>query len=280
MVMTTHANEILVLGATGKTGRRLVRRLRAAGETVRAASRSGEVPFDWYEPATWQAALTGASAVYVVAPENDPAPAHDFVKQAVERGVTRFVVLSARGIEHVDERFGRGMVAVEDAVRESGTEWTVIRPNNFNQNFDEGLWQPALLHGRLALPVGDLPEPFVDAEDVAEVAARLLTREGHAGKVYELSGPRALSFEDAVATIAQSATRTIQYVSLTPEEYHAELLTQGYPEDAAETLGAVFAVLGAGHIAEPVEGVQRVLGRPPTDFAAYVSRAVGAGAWA
>jgi uncharacterized protein YbjT (DUF2867 family) len=280
MVMTTRAYEILVLGATGKTGRRLVRRLRAAGETVRAASRSGEVRFDWYEPATWQAALTGASAVYVVAPENDPTPAHDFVKQAVELGVTRFVVLSARGIDHVDKRFGRGMVAAEDAVRESGTEWTIIRPNNFNQNFDEGLWQPPLIHGRLALPVGDTPEPFIDAEDVAEVAARLLTRDGHAGKVYELSGPHALPFEEAVANIAQVSARTIQYVVLTPEEYHAELLAQGYPEAAAETLRAMFAVLRAGHIAKPADGVQRVLGRPPTDFAAYAARAAAAGAWA
>jgi uncharacterized protein YbjT (DUF2867 family) len=168
------------------------------------------------------------------------------------------------------------MVAAEDAVRESGVEWTIIRPNNFNQNFDEGLWQPPLLHGRLALPVGDTPEPFIDAE----VAARLLTRDGHAGKVYELSGPHALPFEEAVAKIAQAAARTVQYVALTPEEYHAELVAQGYPEVAAETLRAIFAVLRAGHIEKPAEGVQRVLGRPPIDFAAYVARAAATGAWA
>ncbi|MDF2707341.1 MAG: NmrA family protein [Nonomuraea muscovyensis] len=276
--MTTHENEILVLGATGKTGRRLVPLLRAAGETVRAASRSGEVRFDWTRPGTWRAAVAGASAVYLVAPD-DPTPVHDFVKQAVEAGVGRFVALSGRGMEHVHSGFGEGMAAAEEAVRGSGAEWTIIRANNFNQNFDEDLWYEPLRAGRLALPIGAVPEPFVDVEDVAEVAMVLLTRDGHAGEVYELSGPRGLTFGEAVETIARAAGRAIRYEELTPEVYRAELLAAGYPAAAADALNTLFALHRDGHTAEPVDGVRRVLGRDPMAFETYVARAADAGAW-
>ncbi|MFI7438894.1 NmrA family NAD(P)-binding protein [Nonomuraea indica] len=276
--MTTHANEILVLAATGKTGRRLVRRLRAAGETVRAASRTGEARFDWTRPDSWQAAVTGASAVYLVAPD-DPAPVNDFVKQAVEAGVGRFAVLSGRGIEHVRGGFGEGMVAAEEAVRGSGAEWTILRANNFNQNFDEDLWHQPLMSGRLALPIGDVPEAFVDVEDVAEVAAAVLTGDGHAGQVYELSGPRGLTFAEAVETIARAAGRAVRYEELTPEAYRAELLAAGYPEVAADALNVLFALHRAGHTAEPVDGVRRVLGRDALAFETYAARAAEAGAW-
>ncbi|MBG0819416.1 NAD(P)H-binding protein [Planomonospora sp. ID91781] len=275
---TTHAEQILVLGGTGKTGRRVVRRLREAGVAVRAASRSGEVRFDWFEPDSWAAALEGASAVYLVAPE-DPAPVHDFVKRAVDAGVRRFVALSGRGIEHVTGDFGQGMVAAEQAVRGSGVEWTVIQPNNFDQNFDEDLWLEPLRAGRLALPIGDVPEPFVDVEDVAEVAAVLLTEDGHAGRVYELSGPRGLTFAEAAETIGRAAGRTIEYVELTPEEYHRELLGQGYPEAAVRMLGALFEVHRGGHLAGVADGVRQVLGREPASFEDYAARTAAAGAW-
>lgn len=277
--MTTHANEILVLGATGKTGRRLVRTLRAAGKVVRAASRSGEVRFDWSDQDTWPAALDGASAVYLMAPGN-PELAPIFVKQATEAGVGRFVALSARGIEQIPAGFFQGMVAGEQAVRASGVKWTIIRPNNFNQNFDEDLWRASLQAGRLALPNGSVPEPFVDAQDIAEVAAVLLTSDGHHGQVYDLSGPRALTFGTAVATMARAAGWSIRYVELTPEEYRAELLAEGASEDIAAELNALFAVMRAGHFAEPGDGVQRVLGREPIDFADYAARAAAVGAWA
>ncbi|WP_440106692.1 NAD(P)H-binding protein [Streptosporangium sp. H16] len=268
--------EILILGATGKTGRRLVRRLRAEGERVRPASRSSEVRFDWSEPATWENALRGAEAVYLVAPD-DPAPVHDFVKRAAD--VRRFVVLSGRGMDLVGEDFGQGMAAAERAVRDSGAEWTILRPNNFNQNFDEDLWHAPLRAGRLALPIGDVPEPFVDVDDVAAVAAAVLTGDGHAGRTYDLSGPRGLTFGAAVEVIARAAGRSIEYVELTPEAYRAELLAQGYPEAAVSALNALFALHRAGHTAEPADGVQRVLGRPPVAFEDYATRIAATGAW-
>lgn len=278
MTMTKDVNEILVLGGTGKTGRRLVHQLRVRGARVRQASRSGEVRFDWTLPDTWQPAVAGASAIYLVAPE-DPTVVGDFVKQAVELGAGRFVALSGRGIDRIDEDFSPGMVAAEQAVRESGAEWTIIRANNFNQNFDEDLWHEPLRAGRLALPIGGTPEPFIDAQDVADVAAELLTSKGHHGQVYDLSGPRALTFGAAVATIAEAASRAIRYVELTPEEYRDELLAEGYPEEAVSALNTMFAAMRAGHLAEPTDTVRRVLGRDPIDFGTYAARAAAAGAW-
>ncbi|MEU7611682.1 NAD(P)H-binding protein [Micromonospora sp. NPDC049204] len=275
--MTTDAGSILVLAGTGKTGRRLVRTLRAAGQQVRAASRSGEVRFDWSRQATWGPALDGVSAVYLLAPE-DPALAPGFVAQAVDSGVGRFVALSGRGIDRVSD-FSPGMVAAEEAVRKSGVRWTIIRPNNFSQNFSEDLFRQPLLDGRLALPIGDTPEPFVDAQDIADVAATLLTSPGHHEQVYDLSGPRALTFAEAVATIARESGRSMRYVELTAEQYQAELLAEGYPEETATALNALFAGMRAGHLAEPADGVRRVLGRDPLDFDSYAARAAAAGAW-
>lgn len=268
--------EILILGATGKTGRRVARRLRAEGERVRPASRSSEVRFDWSEPATWENALRGAEAMYLVAPD-DPTPVGDFVKRATD--VRRFVVLSGRGMDLVGEDFGQGMAAAEQAVRDSGAEWTILRPNNFNQNFDEDLWHAPLRAGRLALPIGDVPEAFIDADDVAAVAVAALTEDGHAGRTYELSGPGGLTFGAAVEIIARAAGRSIEYVELTPEAYRAELLAQGYPLAAVDALDALFALHRDGHTAEPVDGVQRVLGRPPIAFEDYANRIAATGAW-
>lgn len=274
----TSRDEILVLGATGKTGRRLVPRLRALGATVRAASRTGETRFDWTDPGSWAHALEGAAALYLVAPD-DPAPIADFVALAAGSGVRRVVALSGRGTDKIGDDVFPGMATAERVVRESGLAWTIIRPNNFNQNFDEDLWRAPLLAGRLALPIGDVPEPFIDADDVADVAAALLTRDGHEEGVYELSGPRGLTFAEATATMARAAGRPIEYVELTPAQYRAELEADGYPPAAITMLDGLFAAHRSGIVAEPTDGVQRVLGRKPVDFTAYAERAATAGAW-
>ncbi|MGW8884651.1 NAD(P)H-binding protein [Streptomyces sp. NPDC055749] len=284
MTTTERAHDILVLGATGKTGRRVVRHLRDSGTArVRAASRSGEVTFDWTVPSTWEPALSGASAVYLVAPE-DPALVKEFVTQAVSAGVRRFVALSGHGVEAASgedfgQDFGQGMLAGEAAVRESGAEWTILRSSNFFQNFDEDLWHAPLKAGRLALPIGAVPEPFVDVDDVAEVAAAVLTRDGHAGRTYELTGPRGLSFAEATETIARAAGRPIRYEELTPEAYRTELLGQGWPEAMADLLGGMFALHRAGHSAALGDGVQQVLGREPADLAVWARRVAATGTW-
>ncbi|MYR93493.1 MULTISPECIES: NAD(P)H-binding protein [unclassified Streptomyces] len=271
---------VLVLGATGKTGRRVVACLRDSGTaTVRAASRSGEVRFDWTLPDTWEPALAGADALYLVAPD-DPSPVREFVRRAEASGVRRFVVLSGHGIEKAGAGFGQGMAAAEAAVQETGAAWTLLRPNNFFQNFDEDLWLAPLRAGRLGLPIGDVPEPFIDAEDVAEVAAAVLTEDGHDGKVYDLSGPRALTFAEATRTIAEAAGRPIRYEELTPAAYRTELLTEGWPEAAADALGALFALHRAGHTSKVTDGVHQVLGRAPADLEPWARGVAARGVWA
>lgn len=245
---------------------------------MRAASRSGAARFDWHDEETWPAVLDGTSAVYLVAP-GDPTPVQTFVKQATEAGVRRFVVLSGREIDRVTDAF-HGMAAAERAVRDSGAEWSIIRPNNFSQNFSEDMFHAPLLAGRLALPIGSVPEPFVDVRDIADVAAALLTSDGHHEQVYELSGPHGVTFGAAVAMIAEASGRPMRYEELTPEEFRAEVVAAGYPEEAADEINTLFAVMRDGHYATPRDGVQRVLGREPVGFADYVARAAAAGAWA
>ncbi|GAA2365640.1 hypothetical protein GCM10010404_20120 [Nonomuraea africana] len=151
--------------------------------------------------------------------------------------------------------------------------------NNFNQNFDEDLWLEPLRAGRLALPIGETPEPFIDVEDVADVAAEVLARGGHSGQVYDLSGPRGLSFRAAVEISAGAAGRSIDYVELTPEVYRAELAASGYPEAAVAALDAMFAMHREGHTAVPADGVSRVLGRAPRRFEEDAKRVAASGVW-
>ncbi len=139
MQLSDSIRTVLVLGATGKTGRRVIPRLRMRGIPVRAASRSSHTRFDWSDPGSWDAALRHATAVYMVAPTL-PGPAHEFVARAEAAGVQRLVLLSGRGADTWGEStFGLDMRSAEDAVRGSALEWTVLRPNNFQQNFRRGV---------------------------------------------------------------------------------------------------------------------------------------------
>jgi uncharacterized protein YbjT (DUF2867 family) len=270
----------LVLGATGKTGRRVAARLRLRGAAVRAASRSSEHSFDWSDPATWEPVVRGAVAAYVVAPDV-PGPVHEFVRLAEAVGVRRLVLLSGRGADTWgDSAFGVEMRDAEDAVRNSALQWTVLRPNNFAQNFDEELWYAPLLDGELALPAGPVPEPFIDAEDVADVAAAvLLDPDGHAGRVYELTGPRPILFEEAVDMIARASGVSITYKEISVAEYAAALADGGLSEDAAHHIAEMFVLMQKGLIADTTDGVATVLGRAPRSFEDYVLRTAAAGAW-
>jgi uncharacterized protein YbjT (DUF2867 family) len=270
----------LVLGATGKTGRRVAARLRMQGTRVRAASRSSDTPFDWSEPGSWGPALHGVSAVYVVAPRT-PGPAHDFVGRAAAAGVRRLVLLSGRGADTWgDSTFGLDMRSAEDAVRGSALEWTILRPNNFAQNFDDDVFHAPLVAGELALPAGEIPEPFIDVEDVADVAAAVLTEPGrHAGRVYELTGPRAVTFGEAVDLISRTTGSPITFTRVSPAEYTAMLVEDGASEDDAQHVAEMFVLMERGLIATTTDGVAAVLGRPPRTFEDYVLRTAAAGVW-
>ncbi|MFC6427647.1 NAD(P)H-binding protein [Nocardiopsis tropica] len=281
---STARRPVLVVGATGKTGRRVAARLRAAGHEVRAASRSGAWPFDWNDRTTWGPALEGVETAYVV--PFDPAPVvRPFVEQAEAAGLRRLVLLSGRGIDDPDylpgdALAGSTLVDAEEAVRSSGLEWTILRPGWFSQNFDEGFLADMVGSGRIGLPAGDGAASFVDAEDIADVAVAALTGTGHAGLIHELSGPRALTLAEVAAEISTATGRTVEYVALPPEEFVAELVGQGVGAEDAEALATTVSPILRGKDAHLSEGVQRVLGREPRAFGEYVRNAVASGAWA
>jgi len=262
----------LVLGGTGKTGRRIASLLTRRGVSVRIGSRSARPPFDWTRPDTWDAALDGVDAVYLsfypdLALPGAAETVAGFVDRAAGSGVRRLVLLSGRGEPQAE--------ISEETVRRSGLAWTVVRSSWFNQNFSEGFLLDAVLAGELALPVGDAAEPFTDADDIAEAAAAALTDERHAGQTYELTGPRLLTFADAAAEIAKATGRPIGFAALRPAEFAAVLREQGLPED----LGELFHLITDGRNAHVADGVQRALGRPPRDFADYARATAASGAW-
>lgn len=271
---------ILVLAASGKTGRRVAARLRLRGIAARLASRSSQTPFDWSDPAGWDAALDGVTAVYMVAPAV-VGPAPEFVARAEAAGVQRLVLLSGRGADTWgDSHFGLDMRSAEEAVRGSALEWTVLRPNNFAQNFDEDLFHAPLVAGELALPAGETPEPFIDIEDVADVAATVLAEPGrHAGRIYELTGPDALTFAEAADMISRASGRPITYKQISPTEYTALLVDQGVGEQDAEHVAEMFVLMDGGPLATTTDGVASVLGRPARTFEDYVLRTAAAGVW-
>ncbi|MEV3936401.1 NmrA family NAD(P)-binding protein [Glycomyces sp. NPDC049804] len=274
---------ILVTGATGKVGRRLTARLAEAGHTVRGVSRSTEIRFDWHDESTWAAALAGVTAAYLIPPD-EPFPAAGIVAAAEQAGVKRLVAQSGRRIHVLAEAVGAGpetigMYALQEAVQASGLEWTVLQANNFNQNFSEGDMLPAVLAGELFLPVDDTVEPFIDVEDIAAVAVAVLTGDGHHGKTYELSGPEALTFPEAVDAIAEAAGRAVAFQNVTAGEYAAALRAEQLPEDLVFFLDAMYRIMREGKIGDVADGVEQVLGRKPTAFADWAKRAAAEGAW-
>jgi uncharacterized protein YbjT (DUF2867 family) len=232
------------------------------------------VRFDWTDPETWEPAVADAARMWLMAPHEQPVDP-DFVRLAVDRGVRRIVLLSSGGIEVMgDER----LLAAERTVRASGAEWTIVRPDWFNQNFDEGFFQPAVLAGEVALPLGDHRTAFVDAGDIAAVAAAALTGDDHAGRSYEVTGPRALSFSEAVEIIGRAAGRSIRYRG-TPEAYREAMAAFGFPAEQTEQEIAAFAALTEAGAAQPSGRVRELTGRDPLDFEAYAKEAAARGAW-
>lgn len=263
-------NNTLVLGGTGKTGRRVADRLKARGVPVRIVSRSTQIPFDWEKPGTWEAAVQGVQQVYITYQPDLAVPgASDairaFVEIAVRNGVRRLVLLSGRKEEQAQ--------LSEEIVKASGLEWTIVTSSFFAQNFSEGVMLPAVLGGAIALPAGMVAEPFIDIDDIADVVAEALATDDHVGRHYEVTGPRLLTFADAAAEISQALGREVVYYPLTPDEYRAEMGKYGVPEEETEMLIELFGQVLDGRNAYVTDGVQQALGRPAKDFTAFAADA-------
>lgn len=266
----------LVVGGTGKSGRRIVQRLVSRGVPTRAASRSTVPPFDWNKPDSWDAVLEGVKAAYIsYAPDLAIPGASDTVNALVERavmlGVKRLVLLSGRGEEEAQ--------SCEKIVQDAGIEWTVVRASWFNQNFSEGEFFGMVLDGAITLPAGDIPEPFVDVDDIAEVAVAALTEEGHAGQIYEVTGPRLLTFTEVAVEISRASGREIPYIQIPREAFSTAIAASGAPDDIIWLLDYLFSSVLDGRNARVCDGVKRALGREPRDFTDYARRIAESGVW-
>lgn len=277
MNTTENTAPILVVGATGKTGQRVQEKLIRMGLPVRGVSRGSSPSFDWQDPTGWEAAIRGTSAVYLTYAPDLAVPGavdaiRDFVRIALDQGTSRIVLMSGRGEEEAQ--------AAEDVLRESGADWTVIRASWFAQNFSESFLVEDVKSGHVALPIGPVTEPFIDVEDIADVAVAALTDRKHIGQVYEVTGPRLMSFSDAIAEVAAAAGRDIVYQQVPIEEYVAALRDNQVPEEYIGLLEYLFTTVLDGRGSNITTGVQDALGRAPADFAAYAQRTAPTGIWA
>ena len=276
MNTNTTTPSFLVIGANGKTGRRVTQRLTAADHAVRAVSRSTTPSFDWYDVTTWPAALAGIDRAYItfqpdIAVPGSAAIIEAFGEAAAEHGLQRLVLLSGRNEPAAEE--------CEQILLGSSIDTTLVRCSFFAQNFSEHFLVDAVVEGVIALPAGDVREPIIDADDIADVAFLALTEDGHADRVHELTGPRLMSFHDVAADLSTATGREIVYLPVTPEQYVVGAIDAGYPVDVAEMLGELFAEIFDGRSESLTDGVDEALGRPARDFADVAAAAAAAGAW-
>lgn len=272
----TAKHPTLILGGTGKIGRRIVERLTARGLPVRIGSRSGAPSFDWENNATWAPAMQGVGAVYIsYYPDLSVPGAAEAVGSlanlAVQNGIKRLVLLSGRGETEAQR--------AEEMLKASGADWTILRCAWFSQNFSESFLLDPLLEGEVQLPVGNVGEPFVDADDIADAAVTALTQQGHVGQLYELTGPRLLSFADAIAEIGKAAGRDIRFKQISHAEFAAAIAAHELPAEFAWLLNELFTEVLDGRNEALADGVQRVLGRAPKDFSAYTTETAASGIW-
>ncbi len=274
---TTSSNElVLVLGATGKTGRRIVSSLQNLGVPVRLGSRSASPSFDWNNSATWDESLEGVTRIYInYAPDLAMPGATDAISELVRRAraaeVKHLVLLSGRGEEEAQ--------ACEAIIQTSGIDWTIVRASWFNQNFSEGAFVDMVQAGQITLPDVSTPEPFVDVDDIAEVAVVALTQQGHAGEIYEVTGPRMLTLADIAEELSNATGRTIKYTPVPHDAFVQSVAESGAPQDVLWMLDYLFATVLDGRNAYTTDGVQRALGREPKDFADYARDVAATGLW-
>ncbi|WP_434462688.1 NmrA family transcriptional regulator [Serratia plymuthica] len=267
---------ILVLGATGKTGSRVAARLQQQGVAVRPGHRGAAIPFDWEDSDSWQPALQDVKKVYLSFQPDLAVPGaidtiERFCRQAVTGGVQKIVLLSGRGEDEARQ--------AEEMVERSGADWTILRASWFMQNFSESFILDELLNGTVYLPPGEIPEPFIDADDIADAAVAALTQPGHSNRVYELTGPRLMTFEQAINEIAAASEREILYQQVPIADYVGYLREAQLPEEMVSLLEYLFSTVLDGRNASLTDGVQRSLGRPARDFSTYAADTATRGIW-
>ena len=268
--------KILVLGSTGKTGSRVMQRLTQLNWPVRAGSRSADPAFDWQDQTTWTPTLQGIHAVYISYHPDLAVPGttdiiRSFTATALKNGVQQLVLLSGRGEPEARD--------CEQIVMEAGMDWTILRSSWFSQNFSEGFFVEPIVAGYVELPAPNIAEPFIDVDDIADAAVAALTEEGHHGKLYELTGPRLLTFPEAIQEIATATGRKIEYKQISIQQYTALLTGYNVPAEYISLVTYLFTEILDGRNAHLNDGVQQALGRKATDFREYVQKTAATGVW-
>jgi len=274
---TPFSAPVAVIGATGKTGRRVAARLESRGIAARRLSRTSATPFLWEDEGTWEAALGASSAAYVTFHPDLAVPGSADVvaalaKRARDLGVTRMVLLSGRGESGARE--------AEEALMAELPGSAVVRCAWFMQNLSEGLLRDAVLSGTIGLPgPGRAVEPFLDVDDLAAVAVAALTEPGHDGLVHELTGPDPISLDEAAATLSDAIGQRVTYEQVAVDAFADSLTGLGVPREEGMWLGELFQGVLDGRNAHATDGVERVLARPATTFAVWADRAAAQGSW-
>lgn len=267
---------VLLIGGNGKTGRRVAQKLTDRNIPVRIVSRSSANRFDWNDTSTWAPALEGTNAAYITYQPDLAVPGavetiQAFAETALSQGVKRLILLSGRGEEEAQR--------AEQALQRSGADWTIVRASWFAQNFSESFFLDAILAGYVAVPAHKAAEPFIDTDDIADVVVASLTDPAHIGKLYEVTGPKLLSFEEAITTIAETTGKNIRYQQVPHDQYAATATDNGVPEELVSLMMFLFSSVLDGRNEYVCNGVEMALGRPATEFTAYAQKAALSGAW-
>ncbi|NND14881.1 MAG: NmrA family NAD(P)-binding protein [Eudoraea sp.] len=271
------SKNILVIGGNGKTGRRVAKGLKELNQNVRIGGRSSDPVFDWSDPSTFEMALRGIDRAYVTYYPDLAVPGakeaiDNLVDAAKDEGLEKVVLLSGKGEREAE--------ACEEIVANSGMNYTIVRASWFNQNFSESFLLEPILAGHVALPMPDAKVPFVDADDIAEVVVKALLDDETNGQTYEITGPRKLSFEEVINTIAEGTGRVIHFQAVSMEEYNGMMRSAGLPEDYIWLFDYLFTeVLGNEANQVVSHDVEKLLGRKATDFTEYVERTAKTGVW-
>lgn len=271
------SENILVIGGNGKTGRRVAANLTELGHNVRVVGRKTTPAFNWENPATYEAALEGMDRAYVVYYPDLAVPGSrdaitELTEKALKVGLEKMVLLSGKGETEAE--------ACEEIVANSGLNYTLVRASWFNQNFSEGAFLEFVLNGAVALPVPDAEIPFVDVNDIADVAAKVLMYDTYNGQTITVTGPQMHTFKEVVGIMADEIGHPIQYIPISIEAFKAGMRQSGLPESYIWLFGYLFEeVLGNPDNQSISHDVQTVLGRPAIDFRTYAKGAAASGIW-
>ena len=270
------SNKILVIGSTGKTGSRVFSRLQEKGVDIRPATRNSEIPFDWYNENTWTKALEDISKVYITFQPDLAVPGsldiiNNFTKAAKSAGVNKLVLLSGRGEVEAE--------ACEKVIQQSGMAWTIVRASFFMQNFSEGFWAESIAAKDFLIPTVKAKEPFVDADDIADVVVEALLDNKHDGKTYELTGRELLSFQEVINKLSSALNTEIQLSQVPIEEYQSILKEYQVPDDVIWLISYLFSEVLDGRNESVKNDIELVLNRKATSFDSYIEKAIHAGFW-